>query len=174
MTLEVYINGSLSYRIANWIPDHDGDDTRDGRLISGEWLETIVSASGFARSGNHWESFYEISVSIPTALRLDMSYTEIDFISNPWNIPQPTHPWFRWNGPDFGIGPATERVYALHGIALNIPHDCDGYDSEGSCWRLRLKLYLTRITHKILRDPDTNNIILRNKEGSAGRILHDA
>ena len=174
MTLEAYIDGVLSYRISNWIPSHDGEQRGDGRLISGEWLETMVTSEYYQRSGNSWSSHYIVAITIPTALRLDKSHTEIDFSSNPYNIPQPTDPWWYWKGSATGIGPNTTTAYSGHGIRWMMSHDVDNFDSEGTSWRLILRLYFARITHRILRDPTHNNLIVRTSPNGSGKILIDA
>ena len=174
MTLEVYIDGTMLYRIANWIPARDGDYMGDGRLFNGEWLDTIVTSDGYERVGNRWSSFYHISIAIPTRLRLDRAYTLIDFLANPWNIDQPSDPWFTWLGSPSGIGPST--VYAIpdSGIRWVNYGDVDNFDSDGTSWRLVIRLYFTRISHLILRDPASNNIMLRTDDNHNKLIMHDA
>lgn len=175
MTLEVYIDNALSYRIADWIPTRDGEQRGDGRQIYGEWLETMVSAESFERRSDFWQSWYRIAITIPTRLRLDKSYTLIDFLANPHDIPQPSGgPWWYWTEPTSRIGPSTTDAYSGHGIRWVMPHDVDNYDTSGTSWRLILRLYFTRISHLILRDPDTNNIILREGANLPGTIMHDA
>lgn len=155
MTLEVYIGGALSYRINGWEPSREGDSISDGRQIAGAWLETWVYAWSYEARGNSWCCNYWIKARIPPGLRLDRSDTSIAFTSNPGGIPQPNPASYRYGAS--AIGPTTidgVRVQNVNG------HDEQDYNGMG-IWRTIVKLYFTRITHTILRDPDHGNRIMR-------------
>lgn len=175
MTLEVYVNDAVSYRIRNWEPLREGEEISDGRQIGGEWLETFVRADYRYQRGTAWCASYNIRAVIPWTCRLEKAVTEITFIENPHGRSQPANPTFSWFGSRDAIGPNQKRIFDGSGIRWDTMDDEQHYQGMGDeSWRLILRLYFKRISRRILRDPDTNNIILREGANLPGTIMHDA
>lgn len=172
MTIEAYIDNALSFRINNWLPTQDGQWTGDGRLIGGEWLELIVTAFDFSSTADRWKSNYNVEARIPTSLRLVKTYTEIVFAENPHHMPQPNPPWYNYTSPS-SSGPTTIPSVRFQNL-ISGGNDNQHFSALDESWRILLKVYFVRITHRILRDPAHNNLILRTSPNGGRRILIDA
>lgn len=168
MTLEAYINGALSFRINNWIPTAQDEQRSDGRLVSGEWLEVFVHAERFQKDGVRWNCTYRIEASVPSALRLDRTNTSFSMTENPHGR-VPSEGDFDYTSG--GSGPVHLNRVSLYPTTW--VHDEQHWQgNRDESWRIVIKLYFVRITHRILRDPTAGNLIMRSNGGND--ILTDA
>lgn len=186
MTLEAYLNGALLYRINNFIPAAEWDETGDGRLLDGEWISTRVVCNRFYKpfpSGDAvdgWWAEYLLDIDIATHARLDhvvWSSSGTEEGSGASTL----YPEFTYSAPSTGywIGPqAGLHVYDYKNwrpdeeYSYTVTDPGTGTQTQHSASvRSTVKLYFVKISHKILRDPLTNNLILR---GTRNMVMRDA
>lgn len=169
MTFEAYLDGALWFRQRNWEPTAAGQQISDGRQINGDWCEIFARADTFAKNGTKWKASYYITVNIAPRARLDYSVASTDFRDNPGGDVSPDYTFTYGSA---GIGPRTAELVRVAGTYKF--DDNYFYDSTES-YRLIVRLYFTRVTQRILRDPTQGNAILRAPGGFFGdEIQRDA
>ena len=186
MTLEAYLDGALMYRISNFIPAARGDETGDGRLLDGEWISTRIICVDFDKpypsldAADGWRADYLLDIDIATHARLDRavwssSGTE-EGASAGTLYPESTRSapsTGYWIGPQTGISvydPGADRSEKEYSYTVTDP-GTGAQTQHSASVRSTVKLYFVKISHKILRDPLTNNLILR---GTRNGVMRDA
>lgn len=188
MTLEAYLDGALMYRINNFIPTARWDETGDGEKIDGEWISTRIICTNFVKPypvincADGWLADYLLDIDIATHARLDhvvwsSSGTE-EGASASTLYPERTYSAPStgvWIGPQTGI--REDDHYAYYGrpekeYSYTVTDPGTGTQTQYSASvRSTVKLYFVKISHKVLRDPLTNNLILR---GTRNGVMRDA
>lgn len=166
MTFEAYLDGALWFQMNEWHATADNQRNGNGDLIGGEWCDIQCISENYESAGSRWWTQYEIQVEISAYARLDRTVVSTVFGNNPHGN---TSPDYTFNYGALGIGHRTEQVR----IAGSFRGDCEKYPDGQTTWRMDVKLYFTRASQKILRDPNTNNIILRAAPEYGDFILRD-
>ena len=164
MTFEAYLDGALWFRQQNWEPKAAIRQISDGRLIKGEWCEIFAKSTAYDSIGSRWQCFYEVSVNIPPNARLDYSVVSTIYTENPEGIVDDPYTFYYQS---LGIGPRNNVLVRILGWNR---YDDDDYFSVGTRFRLVVRLYFSRVSQLILRDPAQGNAILRSS-ASFGNII---
>lgn len=168
MTFEAYLDGALWFRQQNWEPTADGQQISDGRQINGDWCEIFARAYNFASNGTRWEADYDITVNIAPRARLDYSVASTNYIANPGGIVDQPYTFYYGSS---GIGLLNGVMVRAFGLNR---YDDNLYTSADESFRLIVRLYFSRVTQRILRDPTQGNAILRASSAFGNIIQRDA
>lgn len=155
MTFEAYLDGALWFRQQNWEPKAAIRQISDGRLIKGEWCEIFAKSKRYESIGSQWRCLYEVTVNIPPNARLDYSVVSTIYTENPLGIVDDPYTFYYQS---LGIGPRNNVLVRIVGYDR---YDDDDYTYEGTRFRLVVRLYFSRVSQLILRDPAQGNVILR-------------
>lgn len=167
MTFEAYLDGALWFRQVNWIPRAENQRTSDGRLINGDWCEIFARSDAYVSNGNRWQCYYSLSVNVAPRARLDYSIVETEYIENPDGIVDTP---YEYHYQAEGIGPRNNVPVRIFGWNRC---DDDDYFSVGTRFRLVVRLYFSRVSQLILRDPSQGNVILRASAYYGNTIQRD-
>lgn len=166
MTFEAYLDGALWFQMNEWHATADNQRNGNGDLIGGEWCDIQCESFAYESVGSYWQVHYHIFVEISAYARLDRTVTSTVFGNNPHGYVSQDYTFYYGA---LGIGHRTEYVR----IAGLFGGDCEKYSDGQTTWRMDVKLYFTRVSQKILRDPNNNNIILRSAPEYGDFILRD-
>ena len=166
MTFEAYLDGALWFRMNEWSANGDNQRNGNGALIGGEWCDIQCISDNYESAGSSWKVEYDIFVEISAYARLDRSVVSTVFGNNPHGDVSPD---YTYNYGGDGIGHRTETVRIVGAYR----GDCEKYDDGQTTWRMKVQLYFTRVSQKILRDPATNDIILRAAPEYGNNIMRD-